>query len=215
VRHRADFFDPPPGLMQLAGDPARSSAASSDTALVERANRGDHQAYAELVRRYNAIAHRTASLIVGPVDAEDAVQEAFVRAFYALGRFRQGSPFKPWLLAIVVNAARNKARSSSRQPRLWERLSGDRALGPLHIVASAESTALRAEERRSLVEAIDALPANARLVITCRYLLELSEAETAQMLGWPVGTVKSRLFRALDGLRVVLVERGAAHGGQR
>jgi len=201
--------------MQVAGDPAPSSAASSDTALVERANRGDHQAYAELVRRYSAIAHRTASLIVGPADAEDAVQEAFVRAFYALGRFRQGSPFKPWLLAIVVNAARNKARSSGQQPRLRERLSGDRAVGPLHIVASAESTALRADERRSLVEAIDALPANARLVITCRYLLELSETETAQMLGWPIGTVKSRLSRALDGLRVVLAESGATDGGER
>ncbi len=201
--------------MQVAGDPAPSSAASSDTALVERANRGDHQAYAELVRRYSAIAHRTASLIVGPADAEDAVQEAFVRAFYALGRFRQGSPFKPWLLAIVVNAARNKARSSGQRPRLRERLSGDRAVGPLHIVASAESTALRADERRSLVEAIDALPANARLVITCRYLLELSETETAQMLGWPIGTVKSRLSRALDGLRVVLAESGATDGGER
>ncbi len=201
--------------MQVAGDPAPSSAASSDTALVERANRGDHQAYAELVRRYSAIAHRTASLIVGPADAEDAVQEAFVRAFYALGRFRQGSPFRPWLLAIVVNAARNKARSSGQQPRLRERLSGDRAVGPLHIVASAESTALRADERRSLVEAIDALPANARLVITCRYLLELSETETAQMLGWPIGTVKSRLSRALDGLRVVLAESGATDGGER
>ncbi len=201
--------------MQVAGDPAPSSAASSDTALVERANRGDHQAYAELVRRYSAIAHRTASLIVGPADAEDAVQEAFVRAFYALGRFRQGSPFKPWLLAIVVNAARNKARSSGQRPRLRERLSGDRAVGPLHIVASAESTALRADERRSLVEAIDALPANARLVVTCRYLLELSETETAQMLGWPIGTVKSRLSRALDGLRVVLAESGATDGGER
>ncbi len=201
--------------MQVAGDPAPSSAASSDTALVERANRGDHQAYAELVRRYSAIAHRTASLIVGPADAEDAVQEAFVRAFYALGRFRQGSPFKPWLLAIVVNAARNKARSSGQQPRLRERLSGDRAVGPLHIVASAESTALRADETRSLVEAIDALPANARLVVTCRYLLELSETETAQMLGWPIGTVKSRLSRALDGLRVVLAESGATDGGER
>ncbi len=201
--------------MQVAGDPAPSSAASSDTALVERANRGDHQAYAELVRRYSAIAHRTASLIVGPADAEDAVQEAFVRAFYALGRFRQGSPFRPWLLAIVVNAARNKARSSGQQPRLRERLSGDRAVGPLHIVASAESTALRADERRSLVEAIDALPANARLVVTCRYLLELSETETAQMLGWPIGTVKSRLSRALDGLRVVLAESGATDGGER
>ena len=201
--------------MQAAGDPATSSAASIDSALVERTSRGDQQAYAELVRRYSAIAHRTASLIVGPADAEDAVQEAFVRAFYALGRFRQESAFKPWLLAIVVNAARNNARSSGRQPRLRDRLSGDRAVGPLHIVPSAESAAMIDDERRSLVEAIGALPANARLVVTCRYLLELSEAETAQMLGWPIGTVKSRLSRALDGLRITLADVGPADGGER
>jgi RNA polymerase sigma-70 factor, ECF subfamily len=72
-----------------------------------------------------------------------------------------------------------------------------------------------ANARRSLVEAIDALPANARLVVTCRYLLELSEAETAQMLGWPIGTVKSRLSRALDGLRITLADAGPAYGGER
>jgi len=201
--------------MQVAGDPAPSGAATSDGALVERTSRGDQQAYAELVRRYSAIAHRTASLIAGPADAEDAVQEAFVRAFYALGRFRQGAPFKPWLLAIVANSARNKARSSGQQPRLRERLLGDRAVGPLRIVPSAESAVLNAKERRSVVEAVNALPANARLVVTCRYLLELSEAETAQVLGWPIGTVKSRLSRALDGLRVALADGGAPEGGKR
>ena len=205
----------PPGPMQVAGDPAPSGAAVSDAALVERASRGDQQSYAELVRRYSAIAHRTASLIAGSADAEDAVQEAFVRAFYALGRFRQESPFKPWLLAIVANAARNRARSSGRQPRLRERLSGDRAVGALRIAPSAESAVLTADERRSLVEAVNALPANARLVVTCRYLLELSEAETAQVLGWPTGTVKSRLSRALDGLRGTLSDRGVPDGGER
>ena len=201
--------------MQVAGDPAPSGAAISDGALVERASRGDQQAYAELVRRYTGVAHRTASLIAGPADAEDAVQEAFVRAFYALGRFRQESPIKPWLLAIVANAARNKARSSGRQPRLRERLAGDRAVGPLRIVPSAESAVLNANERRRLVEVVNALPTNARLVVTCRYLLELSEAETAQVLGWPIGTVKSRLSRALDGLRAALANGGAPDGGER
>jgi RNA polymerase sigma factor (sigma-70 family) len=201
--------------MQVAGDPAPSGAAISDGALVERATSGDQQAYAELVRRYSGIAHRAASLIAGPADAEDAVQEAFVRAFYALGRFRQESPFKPWLLAIVANAARNKARSSGRLPRLRERLAGDRAVGPLRIVPSAESAVLNATERRRLVEAVNALPTNARLAVTCRYLLELSEAETAQVLGWPIGTVKSRLSRALDGLRAALANGGAPDGGER
>ena len=192
--------------MHLGDDPVSTPAATGDEELLERTSRGDHQAYAELVRRYSPIAHRTATLIVGPADAEDAVQEAFVRAFYALARFRPGSPFKPWLLAIVANSARNKARSHGQQSRLRERLIGVSAAGPLHLVPSAESGVLAADDLRGLVHAIDALPTNSRLVVTCRYLLELSEAETAQVLGWPVGTVKSRLSRALDRLRTTLAE---------
>jgi RNA polymerase sigma factor (sigma-70 family) len=200
--------------MQPAGEYTAPSAAS-DTVLVERSRRGEHDAYAELVRRYGPIAHRTASLIAGPSDAEDAVQEAFVRSFYALGRFRSGSPFKPWLLAIVANAARNKARSARVQPRLRDRLAGDRAVGSLHVVPSAESAVLVAYENRSIADAIDALPANARLVVTCRYLLDLSEAETAQVLGWPTGTVKSRLSRALDRLRSELAGAETREGDSR
>lgn len=190
--------------MHLAGEPGPTAPSSTDGALVERARRGEHDAYAELVRRYSTIAHRTAVLIAGPADAEDAVQEAFISAFYALGRFRQEASFKPWLLAIVANAARNKLRSSGRQPRLRDRLAVDRAIGPVHVAPSAESAVVDADQRRSLADAIDQLPAKARLVVTCRYLLELSEAETAQVLGWPAGTVKSRLSRALDGLRLAL-----------
>ena len=207
-RHRERRFDLWSGRMQLDDDPVSTPAATTDEALLERTSRGDHQAYAELVRRYSAIAHRTATLIVGPADAEDAVQEAFVRAFYALGRFRPGSPFKPWLLAIVANSARNKERSHGQQSRLRERLMRAPTVGPLHSVPSAESGVLAADDRRGLVHAIDALPMNFRLVVTCRYLLELSEAETAQVLGWPAGTVKSRLSRALDRLRTTLAEKG-------
>jgi RNA polymerase sigma factor (sigma-70 family) len=175
--------------------------------LIEAAGRGDQEAYGELVRRYSATAHRAAVLITGPADAEDAVQEAFVRAFYALRSFRQGAPFKPWLLAIVKNCARNKARSRLQQARLRDRLTRSQptasAFG-LQSVPSAESTALSAEDQSQLITALGSLSDSARLVITCRYLLELSEAETAQVLGWPVGTVKSRLSRALDRLRARL-----------
>jgi RNA polymerase sigma-70 factor (ECF subfamily) len=201
-----DHAAPEADRMQVAGEPGPIAASSTDGELIERARRGEHDAYADLVRRYGMIAHRTAVLIAGPADAEDAVQEAFIRAFYALSRFRRESPFKPWLLAIVANAARNKRRSSGQQPRLADRLSDDRALRPAHAVPSAESAALDADERRSLANAVDRLPSKARLVVTCRYLLELSEAETAQVLGWPLGTVKSRLSRALDALRTSLAE---------
>lgn len=188
-------IEPPPAAPEL-----------EDRQLIDSAGGGDQRAYAELVRRYSAIAHRTAVLIAGPADAEDAVQEGFIRAFYALPRFRRDAPFKPWLLAIVANAARNRRRAAGQQPRVRDRLSGDRALGPVHLAPSAESSALDADDRSALVAAIDALPTKARLVVTCRYLLELSEAETAQVLGWPSGTVKSRLSRALDALRAALAE---------
>lgn len=185
-----------------------SSPSEDDGELIGLARSGHHDAYAELVRRYTPVAHRTAVLIAGPADAEDAVQEAFVRAFYALDRFRTGAPFKPWLLAIVANAARNRLRASGQQPRVRDRLAGDRGAGPLHAVPSAEATVVGTAERRRVAEAVDRLSANARLVVTCRYLLELSEAETAAVLGWPAGTVKSRLSRALDALREALAEGG-------
>jgi RNA polymerase sigma-70 factor (ECF subfamily) len=197
------------------GEPAPAAPSETDGALIERARSGEQDAFAELVRRYGTIAHRTAVLIAGPGDAEDAVQEALVRAFYALGRFRADSPFKPWLLAIVANAARNKLRSSGKQPRLCDRLSADRALGPVRAVPSAETVALDAAERHDLAAAVDRLPPNGRLAVTCRYLLELSEAETAQVLDWPVGTVKSRLSRALDALRADLAESSSEAGGGR
>jgi RNA polymerase sigma-70 factor, ECF subfamily len=184
--------------------PSDTGEPNGDSALVERARSGDHEAYAELVRRYSAIAHRVAVLIAGPADAEDAVQDAFVRAYYALDRFRADAPFKPWLLTIVTNAARNRVRSAGQQPRLRDRVGADRALGPLHLVPSAEAQAVGADERRTLIVAINALPPNARVVVMCRYLLELTEVETAQVLGWPTGTVKSRLSRALDRLRADL-----------
>jgi RNA polymerase sigma-70 factor, ECF subfamily len=188
------------------GGPGPATAVSEED-LIQAAGRGDQEAYGELVRRYSAPAHRAAVLIAGPADAEDAVQEAFVRAFYALANFRQGSPFKPWLLAIVKNCARNKARSHLRQARLKDRLTRSQpaAAAPgLQSVPSAESTALSAEDHSQLITALGSLSESARLVITCRYLLELSEAETAQVLGWPAGTVKSRLSRALGRLRAKL-----------
>jgi RNA polymerase sigma-70 factor (ECF subfamily) len=121
------------------------------------------------------------------------------------------------LLTIVKNCARNKARSRLRQARLKDRLT--RSQPPaftfaLQAVPSAESAALRAEDHRQLVTALASLSDSARLVITCRYLLDLSEAETAQVLGWPVGTVKSRLSRALGRLRAELDNPPRPHGTQ-
>lgn len=177
--------------------------------LVERAKCGDAAAYEGLVQMYQGIAFRTAYLIAGTAaDAEDAAQEAFVKAYGALGRFRSGAPFRPWLLQIVANEARNRRRSAGRHARLTLRLAGDSSGG---AAPSPEGHVLAAETREALLAAVNALREEDRLVIACRYFLELSEEETAETLGWRRGTVKSRLSRALERLRAELrVVNGAA-----
>jgi RNA polymerase sigma-70 factor (ECF subfamily) len=178
--------------------------APSEAELVERARRGDHAAYAELVRRHEDVLFRTAYLLCGSAaDAEDAAQEALVRAYTALGRFRPGSPFRPWLLAIVANEARNRRRSAGRRAALALRAQDALAVeaGRPGGDSAPEQEALAHERRSTLLAAVEGLREEDRLVIACRYLLDLGEAETAAVLGLPRGTVKSRLSRALDRLR--------------
>ena len=169
--------------------------------LVDRAKRGDVTAYEELVRIHQGIAFRTAYLVAGDAtDAEDATQEAFVKAYRALGRFRTGAPFRPWLLEIVANEARNRRRSAGRRARLV--LLTQAELGASGGAApSPEATVLDAERRETLLAAMNALREEERLVIACRFFLDLSEAETAAALGIRKGTVKSRTSRALEHLR--------------
>ncbi len=156
-------------------------------------------AYEELVRRHQAVAIRTAHLFAPDGDAEDAVQEAFVKAHAALGRFRAGSPFRPWLLRIVANEARNRRRSAGRRAGLALRSAEDRR--PDDAAPSPESAVLAAEQRAWLLAGLNALRDDDREVIAARYLLELPAAEAAEVLGVPRGTVKSRLSRALRRLR--------------
>jgi RNA polymerase sigma factor (sigma-70 family) len=176
--------------------------------LVEQARGGDARAYEVLVRRYQDLAFRTAWVIAGGADAEDAAQEGFVKAWYALPRFRAGSPFRPWLLAIVANEARNRRRSGRRQDDLALRVAEDRPSGD--AAPSPEAAALDSEQRRLLLAAVGRLGDSDRQVIACRYFLELSEAEMAAALGCRRGTVKSRLSRALARLRDALAEQDAA-----
>lgn len=167
--------------------------------LVERARGGEAAAYERLVRRYESLAFRVAYLVTGSAaEAEDAAQEGFVRAYYALPRFRRGAPFRPWLMRIVANAARNRRAASSRRPTLSLDLAVDQPADDPR--RSPEAAALAAEQRRELAAALAALREDDRVVIACRYFLELSEAETAAALGCPRGTVKSRLSRALKRL---------------
>ena len=150
------------------------------------------------MRRYQAIALRTAQLVSGgSADAEDATQVAFVKAYSAMGRFDRTRPFRPWLLRIVANEAKNRVRWASRHPAL--ELAEDPPAPPDE--ASPETSALERERRETLLVAVNGLRAEDREVIACRYFLELSEVETAEVLGVARGTVKSRLSRALTRLR--------------
>ena len=140
-------------------------------------------AYEELVRRYQDVAVRTAHLISPDGDAEDAVQEAFVKAYAALSRFRPDAPFRPWILRIVANEARNRRRSAGRRAGLALRAAEDRRPGD--AAPSPESAILAGETRAALLAAISGLRDEDREIIGARYFLDLSEAEAAEALGLP------------------------------
>jgi RNA polymerase sigma factor (sigma-70 family) len=168
--------------------------------LVLRAQRGDARAYEEIVRTHQQIAFRVAYLVTGNAsEAEDAAQEGFIKAWRAFGRFKPELPVRPWLLQIVANEARNRRRSAGRRAQLALRAERAEIVGA--TAPSPEHAVVDAAERERLLEALDGLPDDARLVLSCRYLLGLSEDETAAALDLKRGTVKSRTARALDRLK--------------
>ncbi len=175
-------------------------AGLEDVQLARLARGGDVDAFAELVQRHREVAFRTAWLITrSSAEAEDAAQEAFVKAFYALDRFRAGEAFRPWILRIVSNEAKNRRRSVGRRERLAVRLA--QVGGQGDAAPSPEAVAIDGAQRATLLDALERMPERERLVVACRYLLELSEAETARALSIRPGTVKSRLSRGLERLR--------------
>ena len=159
------------------------------------------------MERHQAIAFRTAYLITGSAsDAEDAAQDGIVKAYRALQRFRAHAPFRPWLLQIVANEARNRRRSAARRANLALRLTGEEPSGD--AAPSPEGAVLASERRTAVLAAVERLREEERLVLACRFFLDLSEEETAAALGCRRGTVKSRQSRALASLRT---ELGDAH----
>lgn len=180
---------------------------SEDAELVARARDGDVGAFEELVTRHQDIAFRVAWLVVrNRGDAEDAVQDAFVKAYFAMSRFRPGAPFRPWILRIVANEARNRGRSARRREALTVRAA---AAEPGNAAPSPEAAVLDRADAEALAAALDRLSERDRLVVAYRYLFELSEAETAEALDIRPGTVKSRLSRALVRLRTELASSTA------
>lgn len=176
-----------------------------DAELTERARDGDVHAYEELVRRYQQLAYRVAWLVVrDPGDAEDAVQEGFVKAWHAMPGFRAHAPFRPWILRIVANEAKNRTRSARRRDALALKAA---AADPGDSAQSPEVAMLAREDAEAMVRAMNRLKEADRLVIAYRYLFDLSEAEMVDALGLRPGTVKSRLSRAMTRLRTELAQQ--------
>jgi RNA polymerase sigma-70 factor (ECF subfamily) len=172
-----------------------------DDDLVARAKEGDVRSFELLVERYREPAMRVAYSVAGD-DAEDAVQNGFVKAYRSLHRFRDGSPFRPWVLRIVSNEARNLRRSRGRQGALALRVAVREAVDDSQ--SSPEASILAGERAAVLAAAVASLPERDRLVIAYRWFVDLSEEEMATALGCRRGTVKSRLSRAHDRLRAAL-----------
>lgn len=168
---------------------------------VRRARQGEGAAWEALVRDHQQAVFRFAYLLLGdPDQAEDVAQEAFLRAFRALDRFDPERPFRPWVLSITANLARNQRRSASRFLAALGRLAHEAPPAPANI----EALASRRWEAQSLWQAVRRLGFDDQQVIYYRFFLDLPVAETAQALGVAEGTVKSRLHRALKRLRAVI-----------
>lgn len=171
----------------------------TDDELVARSRTGDVAAFARLVDLHQAVAHRVAAAVLGSgEESDDVVQEAFVRAFTRLHQL-DDRPFRPWLVGIVANEARNRRRSRGRRDALVLRVAARAATA--EDAADPSVFAEAHDAQRRLAAAVALLPERDREVVALRYFAELSEAETAAALGCPAGTVKSRLSRALGRLR--------------
>ena len=169
-------------LRGAAGERVRVvSRPPTEDELVERAVGGDAGAFAALVRDHEEIAFRTAYLITrNAADAEDAAQAGLTKAWRALPRFGAVRPLRPWLLAIVANEARNRRRAEGRREG-W-RSRGRRTSFPQGRGSVSRGEPARREERAELLGALERLREDDRLVLSCRYLLDLGEEETAEVL---------------------------------
>ncbi|EKP0306412.1 RNA polymerase sigma factor RpoE [Aeromonas veronii] len=176
-----------------------------DEQLVERVQRGDKAAFNLLVKKYQQkVVNLVARYVNNPGDVPDVAQEAFIKAYRALPTFRGESAFYTWLYRIAVNTAKNYLTSQGRRPpssdveaEEAESYGGSEAL---QEVSTPENLALTDEIKRTVFSAIEALPENLRTAITLRELEGLSYEEIAEIMDCPVGTVRSRIFRARDAI---------------
>jgi RNA polymerase sigma-70 factor, ECF subfamily len=180
---------------------------SDEQDLVRAAQTGDGRAFAEIVRRYQRAIYRVAYGIVrSSADADDVAQEAFVRAYQAIGRFRVGEPLYPWLARIATNAALSVLRRRRRKP--------ETPIEPLIEAGKQWGTdddptehAVASERDRHLRAAMAELKPEHQAVLVLRVVEDLSYEEIAKTLGVPVGTVMSRLSRARAELKAKIAAR--------
>ena len=188
-----------------------------DSELLERARQGDASAFDMLIRRHDKHLYRIArSVLPDDAEAEDAVQETFIRAFTGLRNFRGAASLRTWLTRIVLNEAIRRRRRPSMVELGALHAAQERTRRPAHSAAlrareqDPERAAAQGQIRKMLEKAIDSLPAAFRIVFVMRDVEEFSTAETATLLGLQVETVKTRLHRARRMLRESLGEQLAA-----
>jgi len=182
------------------------SADASDLSLVRRVQRGDKGAFDALVLKYQ---HKLVKLVMryvrNPAEAEDIAQEAFIKAYRALPQFRGDSAFYTWLYRIAINTAKNALVSRDRSPIDYDldRHQGDESYDMQSRMKDSETPeglVLTDEIRSTVNAAIDALPEDLRTAIVLRELEGLSYEEIAGAMDCPVGTVRSRIFRAREAI---------------
>jgi len=184
------------------------SDSMTDEQLVERAQGGDPRAFELLVRKYQHKIVQLVSRLVGDADAPDVAQESFIRAWRALNGFRGQSAFYTWLYRIGINTAKNHLVSRSRRPADQDIDIADAELyghtEHLSDVDTPEAALLTDEIRDAVTATIAKLPADLRKAITLRELEGLSYEEIAEVMECPIGTVRSRIFRAREAIDAVL-----------
>ncbi|MGB1111202.1 MAG: RNA polymerase sigma factor RpoE [Gammaproteobacteria bacterium] len=181
------------------------SAAAADKELVQRVQQGDSRAFDVLVRKYQ---HKIVSLVTryvhDPDEALDVTQDAFIKAYKALGNFRGDSAFYTWLYRIAINTAKNHLVSRGRRPptddidaQEAEQYGGESSLKEY---ATPERETLTSEIGQTVAEALEDLPDDLRTAITLRELEGMSYEEIAEAMDCPIGTVRSRIFRAREAI---------------
>jgi len=182
------------------------SADVSDLSLVRRVQRGDKGAFDALVLKYQ---HKVVKLVMryvrNPAEAEDIAQEAFIKAYRALPQFRGDSAFYTWLYRIAINTAKNAVVSRDRSPIDFDLdlQNSDESYdmqGRLADKETPEALTLTEEIRSIVNTAIEALPEDLRMAIVLREIEGLSYEEIAESMACPVGTVRSRIFRAREAI---------------